>query len=410
MKKLIILIFIISSQIALCQWESINNGLKSTYVFDLLKYNGKILAGTGKGMFLSSDNGNSWIEINNGIASPLKTHVTNLEIIDTVIFAIAESYSRGIIYYSSDLGLNWSKTNYWIEESILSSTTHNNTLFVSTYTAKGVFYATYPKLIWEKFDFSFTTEPVEWFQIIGPYQLAMTDVEKYLSIDNGDNWSIISIINNNTLLNSFAIIDNNLFIGSNDTSGIYISHDNGLNWSQKKILDYSKPDYGFKLLAYDNYLFAGAYSGVYLSLDFGENWTKVSKNYLLYFVGCLLVSDGYLIVGTYDGGAFRAKVSDLVNMVGVNKEENPNLNYKLSVFPNPATKSLIIRLLCDNSNNNVQINITNNLGEILQNINSNDNLNNQGLNLDVSTYPSGLYFCTVRTGSYVETQPFLVIH
>jgi hypothetical protein len=123
MKNLIILIFILTAEITLCQWESINNGMKSSYVYDLLKFEDKILAGTGKGLFLSLDNGDSWIEFNNGIASPLKTHVTNLEMIDTVIFAIAESYSRGIIYYSSNLGLNWLKTNYSIEESISSSTT-----------------------------------------------------------------------------------------------------------------------------------------------------------------------------------------------------------------------------------------------------------------------------------------------
>jgi hypothetical protein len=67
MKKLIILIFIISSQIALCQWESIVNNLGNTDFQDFIILDSRIYGASSTGIYMSANNGDDWTKLNNGL-------------------------------------------------------------------------------------------------------------------------------------------------------------------------------------------------------------------------------------------------------------------------------------------------------------------------------------------------------
>ncbi len=70
MKKIysLFLVFIFATQFISAQWQQTSSGLTSTTVYGLTQNDSYIYAGTsGAGVFRSSDNGNNWTAVNNGI-------------------------------------------------------------------------------------------------------------------------------------------------------------------------------------------------------------------------------------------------------------------------------------------------------------------------------------------------------
>jgi hypothetical protein len=71
----------------------VNNGLSDTNVDALAISGSNIFAGTGNGVYMSSNNGSSWTEVNNGFPpSPTITVITALAINGNNIFAATGGY------------------------------------------------------------------------------------------------------------------------------------------------------------------------------------------------------------------------------------------------------------------------------------------------------------------------------
>ena len=86
-------------------WTGVNNGLTATNVRALAinAVSGHIFAGTFGGVFRSTDNGDSWIAINNGLEFPL---VISLGI-NSSGDIFAGTFEGGSVYRSTDDGDNW---------------------------------------------------------------------------------------------------------------------------------------------------------------------------------------------------------------------------------------------------------------------------------------------------------------
>ena len=102
-----------------------NNGLTNTYVPALaINASGQIFAGTwGNGVFLSTDNGESWTEVSNGITQPfILSLVINAE---GDIFAGADF--GGGVFRSVDNGRTWTPV-----DNGLTTSNNVNALIVSS--------------------------------------------------------------------------------------------------------------------------------------------------------------------------------------------------------------------------------------------------------------------------------------
>ena len=90
-------------------WTQVNNGLTATFVLSFTtNVSGDIFAGTyfGGGVFRSTDDGETWTEKNNGlIATEVRAIAINSN--DTIF---AGTYGIGM-FRSSDSGQNWEKIN-----------------------------------------------------------------------------------------------------------------------------------------------------------------------------------------------------------------------------------------------------------------------------------------------------------
>jgi photosystem II stability/assembly factor-like uncharacterized protein len=85
-----------------------SNGPWSSTVMDILANGPDLFAATrGGGVFLSTDNGSSWIPLDNGFTNP---YVNSLGVSGTSLFAGTTTLYGGIgggVFRSTDNGANW---------------------------------------------------------------------------------------------------------------------------------------------------------------------------------------------------------------------------------------------------------------------------------------------------------------
>jgi photosystem II stability/assembly factor-like uncharacterized protein len=83
-----------------------NIGLPSTAILSMAVKDSLIFAGTGDGLYGSSNGGKNWKQI-----SIQAKEISNLVIVDGIIFAAEGSNSRGGIFKSADNGLTWTSSS-----------------------------------------------------------------------------------------------------------------------------------------------------------------------------------------------------------------------------------------------------------------------------------------------------------
>ncbi|OGU14821.1 MAG: hypothetical protein A2X61_01615 [Ignavibacteria bacterium GWB2_35_12] len=239
-------------------WKEINNGITDSYIIiNTIAINGNnIFVGTYHNTFFSSDNGNNWNLVNQGIVYTIVSNGKN-------IFA----GTSGGIFISTDNGVEWIKKNF-IDISIYSLTNNGNLIFAGT-SSDGV----------------------------------------YLSTDNGDNWETINqgLPDPPQSIYTLTTSGNNVFAGLY-LGGVFFSSDNGSNWKVKnKGLD---DWFVSNLISIGNNVFARISSGVSLSTDNGDNWRTINKGFIYPAVTSFAINNTYIFAGTSDGYVYKANLND----------------------------------------------------------------------------------------------------
>ena len=262
--------------------------IKSVVVLD------SILYASGGSIYRSTNNGDSWIKVNENNTGPLVSFGTEL---------FAGTYD-GTILRSSDKGLSWTGSNLpmsrgWVE-SIEAIGTN---LFAGT-LGGGVFISTDHGVNWTAINNGLKNPKVNCIAVIDSNIFVGTPiVGVFLSTDNGDSWSQV-----NNGLNSLDVVNvvglaasgSNLFAGVL-LGGVFKSTDYGKNWIQVgKDISHLGNDYA--IAAIDTNIFVGVIPwGVYRSTDDGSNWAIVDSGLANTFVAALAASDSNLFAGTLHG-------------------------------------------------------------------------------------------------------------
>jgi hypothetical protein len=92
-------------------WAAVNTGLTDLYAACFAVSGKNLFAGTSSGVFLSTNNGNSWAVINSGMTNPYvltNPSIWSLAVSGINIFA---GTSLGV-FLSTDNGTNWNAINY----------------------------------------------------------------------------------------------------------------------------------------------------------------------------------------------------------------------------------------------------------------------------------------------------------
>jgi photosystem II stability/assembly factor-like uncharacterized protein len=225
-------------------WENKDFGIdKSVAVFSLLKMDNNIFAGTYyDGIFLSSDSGNSWVQMNSGISDPRVIQLNNIG--NTIFAGIVDTHPG--LYSTNDFGANWTECSLVEDWSympwVYSIAILDNSLFIGT-GWNGIYKSDDLGKTWqEKNNGPDNMRNFDVFSIASNENLLIatskskneTHNKLLLSTDSGENWAYCNMEGiQNLMIRKVFVRDNYVFAGarrnfSSKTGGFYIANLNDL--------------------------------------------------------------------------------------------------------------------------------------------------------------------------------------
>ena len=390
MKKLIVLIIaIFTISIANAQWvqTSLNGGLNS-FIFSMAVNGDTIFAGSNGGVHLSIDNGDNWVEMNNGWPGAT---VTALAIKGNYVYA---GMGSGLgVYLSTNNGNSWTALNTGMSTELTTGVgailITDTTIFAGC-TNYGVYLSTNNGNSWT------AHLDVE----LDVRALARRDSNIfaagwggiYLSTNNGNSWTEIDSTLADWEIFSLAISGNNIFVGTYD--GVYLSSDNGSNWHA--VNNGIPATYSVNgIVISGNKVFAGNYGGgVYLSTNNGNSWTTVNDGFNsdAHYIISLAINENYIFAGTYNG-VWKRPLSDFAFGIDENTLNN------VSVYPNPTKDNLTIET---NSTKEQRLEIINLIGQTVY-----TNIINKKAVVNTSAFANGVYILKLSSDKETKIIKFI---
>ncbi len=262
----------------------------------------------GNSIYTSTNNGDTWTEINNGIPMYSNQSHNFKSLVLKGNTLILGSNIAGI-FISSDNGYNWVQKNNGLSNiNITSIAISGNKIFAGTIDG-GIFLSSDDGNSWSEVNTGINNSIVNNITKIDTtlflsnrngYYFDSLGFQKFkgslfLSTNNGDNWIVTDL---KYEANKFAKTGNTIFAATTD--GVYKSINNGLNWNligfaNKNILD---------LIAKgDTIIISTWYNGIYISLNNGISWFQ---NNQFASVPSLALYNDTIYAGTYNNGVIMS--------------------------------------------------------------------------------------------------------
>ena len=309
---LIFLIFIMNSSFS--QWKKAEIPFGGTVKSLITDDVGNIFAGTGNGIYFSSDNGNNW-------------YPRGLEKYGITCFTVSENYlfagtNYNGIFYSTDKGQNWTfSEKLGNNRKIYSIQFKGDFLYVAA--QGGIFLS-------KDYGKSWINLNTKWFLdytalLVNDNNIFAIsgDFAVFLSTDEGETWNITSYLSHKFV---YCIIEynENIYIGTYE-HGVYRSSDNGISWSQINVGLTNKTIN--TLCKYNGNLYSGTDNGgVYKWNEELLMWDSLGNTFLYNKINTLLIKDNTLFAGVNNLGIFSSENN------GMNWYEKNNGLHNLPVY------------------------------------------------------------------------------
>ena len=220
--RFLIVSSLLITQISIAQWVQ-TNGPYGGNVKCFAVSGTNLFAGTGEGVFLSTNNGTNWTQ-----TSLDSMGINALAVSGTNLFAGAD----GGVFLSTNNGTSWVAINTGLvtHHSVLSLVVMGKNLIAGT-GGFGVFLSTNIGTSWSQTSLdSMTIQAITvsgtnllaggWKRYVYPEIPSVYSV--YLSIDSGTTWTAINTGFSNTRVSAFAVSGTNLFAGAAG-GGVFLS-------------------------------------------------------------------------------------------------------------------------------------------------------------------------------------------
>jgi hypothetical protein len=260
-------------------WKTANNGINCLIIHSFAESGSNLFAGTCMGVFLSTNNGTSWQSVNNGLVTPgnyLDVH--SLAVSGDNIFAGLD----GGVGISSDNGANWMISGgvpSYLKIHTLAVSGAN--IYAGT-DYSGVYCSSDNGLNWQAIGLA--DLDILALVVFDSTILAATLTEAVKrSTDNGANWTQVECYGR-----SFTVVGDTLY---SCHDGICMSVDSGLTWTDVALVDTVVN----VIAVHGSNIFAGTFGGIFRSTDNGIIWSRASTginntNNILYKMGSNLIT------------------------------------------------------------------------------------------------------------------------
>ncbi len=268
------------------QWKQLNVGQPGE-VHTIASFGNNVFAGTPAGIYRSTDQGSSWINVSSFYARCFT--VKGPEI-------FAGTYINGIVF-SNDEGITWSMTDTSLHKEIDAIIVNGNYIFAG---GSGMFRSTDNGASWEIIQngLGFGQTTVTGLSVTEGKILASTFAGVVVSTDNGNSWStLVSTNSTNQVTNCVTVIDSTVLVGW--PGGIIRSTDNGRSWNEPS--GWINTSATFYITGDSSRIYAGTISGVHLSSDDGITWTPIDSGFPSEQAWSVAAKDTILFGGTNSG-------------------------------------------------------------------------------------------------------------
>jgi hypothetical protein len=401
MKKLILIWVMLFAINASGQWVKMN-GPTTNNVRDIIYYNGNYFAAThGMGIVKSTNNGSDWI------MSLGYTFNESLLEFNNILFAGIQQQG---VWYTTNNGNNWIPTNLNSGFYAYPLGKFANKIFTGLITSNTTYSSTNLGQNWV---FSYESSP-NCYETRGNLFYIGTFNGIYTSSDTGKTFQYRAFVSNS--ISSLKVKDDTTFyagvkITSVMQGGLYRAWDEGIHWYPTSLLNVNVNSIDIN----GNYTFAGTDSGVFVSSNNGLNWRNKSEGLpALHAVNKILVSNGYIFAGIFDGGIYRRGVSEIIGIQNISTEIPAS--YSLSQnYPNPFNPKTKIRfdIPLDSrfrGNDKVVLKVYDVMGREVQTlVNERLQPGTYEATFDGSTLNSGVYFYKLTTDGFTETKRMILL-
>ncbi len=393
-----------SASLLHAQWVQ-TNGPYGASVNCLVISQMNLFAGTGDGVFLSTNNGTSWTAVDFGLTN---YRVMSLAVSGTNLFA---GTFDGRVFLSTNNGTSWTRVNSGFAPDLITLAVSGTNLFAGT-VHYGVILSTNNGTSWTAVDsgltniFSVNALAVSGANLFaGSGQIPGGGV--FLSTNNGTSWTAVDSGLTYSSVYSLVVSGTNLFAGTYG-GGVFLSTNNGTSWTAVDSgLTYSSV---YSLVVSGTNLFAGTYGGgVFLSTNNGTSWTAVDSGLTDSVVASLAVSGANLFAGTYSSGVWRRPLSEMVTQVKHVNNQVASYYALEQNYPNPFNPTTTIGYQLP-IESHVTLKVYDVLGsEVGTLVNERQNAGPHAIRFNASNLPSGVYFYRLEAGTYHDTKKLLLL-
>jgi photosystem II stability/assembly factor-like uncharacterized protein len=286
-------------------WTKIMNGLTDDLNIGPFGVIGNcVFTATWHGVYRTVNNGANWALSSNGLGADA-ANISSFAALGDYIIA---GSGNGIVYLSSNFGVNWKQVNIDSMKSRINSFTLNqNNNHMCAATDDGVFISRDSCFHWHPNNTGLYIVSLQTLTYFGNNIVAgisgLDHSGIFVSTDFGYSWTKITSMTNTNIW-SFASKGNDLYAGG---KGVFLSTDNGIDWTK---LGTDSPGVTGLAISSNNYMFAavGGSNGVWLSTDNGKNWAEVGE-LSLYGISIRTIAayGTNIIAGSGGNGVFLSK-------------------------------------------------------------------------------------------------------
>jgi len=354
------------------------------------------------GVNRSTDGGQTWETINSGLAN-LDTRTFTIKDDGTIFCGAGFSYyDPGVIFRSSDNGNSWVRADTGIAWS-----THLNAMAVDAY---GNIYAGAYDGVYKSIN-----NGSSWFNIGGVGGAKGLEFNSqgdlFLASYGGGFWKLPS--GDTTWIDLTSNIGSTynycMLIASNDY--IYTDYrrstDNGQTWTS-----YSVGDFVSSIAENSaGHLFCGTFnygSGIFRSTDYGDTWEQINSGLTIMDIRSVAVdSDDYLYAGSWGESVFKTTTSTVTGIADRNSQTQELI--LLQNYPNPFSQITTITWQ-QSEQNHVILNVFDFIGRKIQTITDTKMpAGKHQFTFDASGLPAGVYFFQLQAGKKIVTQKIILL-
>jgi len=281
-------------------WGIADTGLNfGTSIFCILINNSNVFIGTTSGVYMSTNNGESWVPASNGMPIPPKQ-----------IFSIASgpnglggtnlyAATNNGVYLSSNNGTSWTaENNGTVGTEVLSFTGSGPNMFAAI-KGSPIFFSTNYGSTWNPVvDSGLNSGLFYIITVTGSGLYAVTDSGLFMSSNNGENWSSINGNVMDTVYPYNLVQSGSNLVVSTLSNGIFYSSNNGSSW---KSASGNIPLYQCILSSIGPNIFSESFNGISLSTDNGLNWVELNDTITNEGLPVGLVSTGSTLFSLNEG-------------------------------------------------------------------------------------------------------------